>query len=216
LLNRKTIDKDYSLILCEYQKNDISGNITINPPVIDSLTTFESNGGITLELVKGEHADLAYGDKSPIIIARTGLSNNHPSILNFDISLKTMEFSEPLMKKINSKNGLSSYVGFLLLKEMIEEADTYHPFVDADEKENDLKVIASYRRIIDKVWEVINLIPKDQDTGSNFSVNGKAYHPGYYEFIVNPAGVPYFIDYRKPEHYSDLQHNDVEGTEISD
>lgn len=224
LIDKKTIFLDYSFTLSEYQENEISGVITINPVLVNKGTTKmdENSGEINIEIVDGEHAGLAYGDKSPILIAKTNLENNHPDIMNFDVTLKTMEFSRPLIRKINDKrfwqktHGRKSHANFLLLKEIIEKGEIYWPLVDDKNRKKDQEAILRYQKLIDQTIGVLHLIPKDEDNKSNFSVNGRAYHPGYYEFIVNPAGKVFFIDYRTATNYSNLQHNDREDTEVSD
>lgn len=216
LIKNRAISPDYVFTLSEYQKNEISGNITINRVLINEHNELtEKSEEIQIEIIEGEHASLAYGDKSPILIAKNNLNNSHPSIMNFDITLKTEEFSKTLMRKV-SANGLKSHEKFLVLKEIIEEGEIYWPFVNGHERTKDQATLLRYQKLIEKVAEVLNLIPKDQDNGNNFSVNGKAFHPGYYEFIVNPQGKPFFIDYRKVDHYSNLQQGFLEGEKISD
>ncbi len=216
LIDKQVIFPDYAFTLSEYQKNEISGNITINPILTNGNNrASEHSGEINIEIVDGEHTALAYGDKSPILIAKTNLMDNHPDIMNFDVTLKTMEFSKPLMMKVSSSEH-RSYVNFLLLKKIIEDGKIYWPFLNSSDRKKDQATILRYQKLIEKTTEVLNLIPKDQDNGSNFSVNGKAFHPGYYEFIVNPVGESFFIDYRKADHYSNLQQSDLEGREISD
>jgi len=216
LIDKKAIFPDYSFTLSEYQKNEISGNITINPVIFnESNRMAEHSGEIYIEIVDGEHVGLAYGEKSPVLIARTNLENNHPDIMNFDVTLKTMEFSRPLIRKINNRHfwqrthGRESYANFLLLKEIIETGKIYWSLVDDKNRKKDQKAILRYQKLIEQVTKTLHLIPKDQDNKSNFSLNGKAFHPGYYEFIVGPDGT-IFIDHRDADNYSNLHHHYLE------
>jgi len=216
LVDKKAISPDYSFTLSEYQKNEISGNIIINPVILnESNRMAEHSGEIYIEIVDGEHAGLAYGEKSAILIARTNLESNHPDIMNFDVTLKKEEFSRPLIRKINNRrfwqrtHGREAYFGFLLLKEIIEKGEIYWPLIDKKNREKDQNAILRYQKLIEQVTEILHLIPKDQDNKSNFSVNGEAFHPGYYEFIVGPFGT-IFIDHRDAGNYSNLHYHYLE------
>lgn len=195
LLHKGFVSKDYLLTLAEYQENAFSGNITINPPLIGENTTAYNCGEINIELVDGIHAGLAYGDKSPLILAKNDLIGR----LNFTVSLKYGEFSEDLCKWFSLTRN-SNYIDLVDLKDQIAR----------NANETDKERLIYCEGLINKIIEVLNLIPKDVDNGSNFSVNGKTFHPGYYEFIINPKGSIYFLDYRDPLHYSNMQDTDLE------
>jgi hypothetical protein len=209
-LKKQLINKNYLFTLAEYHENVYSGNITINPFRIANSTTAYSSGEIMIELIDGVHADLAYGKKSPIMIAKNTLSGNSRRI-DFDISLSYFGFDRELMNLLNV-NVAGDYVNFANLKTGIDNASKQDVFHDSAIHQK----LVVCERLIGVVMKALTAIPKDSDNGSHFSLHSDAPHPGYYEFIINPQAQVFFLDYRDPLHYSNLQHVKLQEKEIFD
>lgn len=221
------IDKNSQMILSEYHKNYFSGNIIINP----LGNSDRADGSINVELVEGQHAGLAYGGSTPIIRS----SKDFFRRLKFEVllpdNLSEAVRSHELLANINSR--YASLADF----EVACESELA--------SEQDRNLLLCYKRLIEKIVEVVNLIPKVENSSFNASVDGKAFYPGYYEFILGNPEVSkiaqlfidmkialcgssfakefsnnglteqlldwiksmqaFFLDYRKADHYSDLQ-----------
>lgn len=218
LLKSGEVSEDYLLILSEYHSNCFSGNIIINPQMESNSP---KSGSINIELVKGTHTGLAYGGSVPIIRSKSSwFSRFEPEVLlNEDLSV-------PLLKKLHVDSLQNSYIDFQRFKAACETKKA---------TKKDKETLAYYQQLIEKVVEVLNSIPKDMDLFYNFSVSGEAFFPGYYEFILSepvkddasqkeceaPLEVLkwiksmqiYFLDYRKADHYSDLQYHNLKAEE---
>ena len=159
---------------------------------------------------------MAYGGSLPLIRSKSKwFSRFEPEVLlNEDLSA-------PLLEKLHVDSLQNSYIDFRRFKE-------------ACKTKKDKKQLAYYQQLIEKVVEVLNSIPRDMDL-HNLSVSGEAFFPGYYEFILSepvkndasqkeceaPLEVLewiksmqiYFLDYRKADHYSDLQYHNLKAEE---
>lgn len=198
MLRTKKVQKKDLLILSEYQENAYSGNIIINPPTAADKSSSEK---ITIELVEGVHAGLAYEGSLPLLRSKDNWFNR----LEFEVFVPA-GLSEAVMQALSkvaslAKNG---YVDFRQFSTAcsIEEASA-----------EDRVKLAYYEKLIRVLSQVLEKIPKDVDRDYHFSTNGLAHHPGYYEFILNKDLQVYFLDYRGAERYSDLQANLLENEE---
>lgn len=234
-LNDGKIAKDNLLILSEFHQNFFSGNIIINPP---SEINSQASRSISMELVEGVHAGLAYEGSMPII--RTGETwYERPEIE----VLLTEDLSPYLLEEL-SKVHVGSYISFKVFKEIVEGSEF--------STEEDKKKLAYYQFLVEKLISILNLIPKIEDDTCHFSVDDRSFFPGYYEFILGDTREKdrpkkdkikawiksierklfggkaidydellksigsmkvYFLDYRKADHYSNLQHNFLEESD---
>ena len=199
-LRSRKVQKNDLLILSEYQENAYSGNIIINPPTAADRPSSEK---ITMELVEGVHAGLAYEGSLPLLRSKDNWFNR----LEFEV-LVPAGLSEEVLKVLAKVINLdkNSYVDFKQFRIAcsLEKASA-----------EDRAKLAYYEQLIQVLTQVVGEIPKDVDKDYHFSVDGRAHHPGYYEFILNKDLQVYFLDYREAERYSDLQANLLETGDVA-
>lgn len=198
MLKKHRVSEKDLLILSEYQINAYSGNIIINPPTSKEK---QSSERISVELVEGAHTGLAYEGSMPLIRSKDNWFNR----LEFEI-LVPRGLSSQLKKSLSklTKSDKSSYLDFKQFQLAFD-----NPFVT----KKDRGILAKYEQLLRALMEAINKIPKDFEKDYHFSTDGRAYHPGYYEFILNEDLRVYFLDYREAKRYSDLQANLLEVEE---
>lgn len=200
MLKKRRVSENDLLILSEYQVNAYSGNIIINPPTSKDK---QSSERISIELVEGAHAGLAYEGSLPLIRSKDNWFNR----LEFEV-LVPSGLSERVKKALSklTRFNKSSYVDFKKFQAAFDIAGT---------TEQDREILAYYEQLFKVLVEVVGKIPKDLDKDYHFSVDGRAHHPGYYEFILNEDLQVYFLDYREARRYSDLQANLLETEDVA-
>lgn len=200
MLKKHRVNEKDLLILSEYQVNAYSGNIIINPPTSREK---QSSERITVELVEGAHAGLAYEGSLPLVRSKDNWFNR----LEFEV-LVPIGLSEKVKKALAklTKSDKSSYVDFKQFQAAFDVVGV---------TEQDKKFLTHYEQLFKVLVEVIGKIPKDLDKDYHFSTDGRAHHPGYYEFILNESLQVYFLDYREAKRYSDLQGNLLETEDVA-
>lgn len=232
-LSSGKITKDNLLILSEFHQNFFSGNIIINPT---SKENGQASRSINMELVEGAHTGLAYEGSMPIIrTAATWFERpeievlltedlspylleeiskvNAGAYLSFRLFKEIVESSEFSTKKDKEK---LIYYQFLVEKLMgilnlIPKIDDdschfsvngqtffpgYYEFILGDAHDKDRP------SGVDKIKMLLRFMKSKILGNKAFSIDE----------ILESIGLMkvYFLDYRKADHYSDLQHNYLE------
>lgn len=199
--------EDDKLSIYEFLKNSKGGNLIV-----------DNEGGINIEMLRGQHTDLAYGDKSPDLI---GGSIAFGKKMEFKVRNRkgiVESYTKEVKDKFKDDNGRIPYYFELPKLKSIVESLPRETTLQRMVYDFNKRILDSDLELHAQAMQAILSIPRN-------SGNYEDIHPGYYEFIFglakgsNPGKSTEtlkFIDMRKPDHYADGKPGNPLAVEIRD